>query len=204
MEAFVAAYIAEFTYFGLFAFLMLTVFGFPFPEDAVLLVAGALVSKAVIGIAPTLVIAYIGVLVGDMLLYIIGRRYGSSIVHHRVFGGVLTPDRLKRAGRWFDRWGNPLIFFGRHMVGLRAQIFLGSGVFGIPVSRVLFYDALSAAISVPLMVWLGYCFGHNFAAIKDKVSRVHWGLTAALLVMLAAWLGWRMYKKKASGDRGKA
>jgi len=196
MEAFVLNYIAEFTYIGIFTFLMLTVFGFPFPEDAVLLVGGVVVSKGITHPVPTLAIALFGVIVGDMILYYIGRRYGRRLVSHRRFGRVLTKRRLRRARRWFKRWGNPLVFFGRHLVGVRAQIFLCSGVFKLHPGRVLAYDAASAAIGVPLMIGLGYVFGNNLPYIRDKVSTGYWVLTVAAFLIVAAWFGLSYYLKR--------
>ncbi|MHB8174055.1 MAG: DedA family protein, partial [Nitrospirota bacterium] len=76
MEAFVLNNITAFTYSAIFMFLMLTVFGFPFPEDAVLLLSGAVLSRGIIRTIPTLSVAYAGVVTGDMILYFIGRRYG--------------------------------------------------------------------------------------------------------------------------------
>ncbi|HEX9860015.1 MAG TPA: DedA family protein [Nitrospirota bacterium] len=201
MEAFVITYIAQFTYFGIFAFLMLTVFGFPFPEDAVLLASGVVISQGVTRLAPTLAIAYFGVLAGDMLLYYIGRKFGVKVVEHRRFGRVLTKYRLARARRWFDRWGNPLVFFGRHLVGVRAQIFLCSGVFRLHAGRVFAYDALSAFIGVPLMVGLGVLFGNNFPAIKENVMSGHWYVTGAVVLFVPCWWGVVMYKKRRGSLR---
>lgn len=196
MEAFVITYIAQFTYIGILAFLMLTVFGFPFPEDAVLLASGVVISQGVTRLAPTLAIAYFGVLTGDMLLYYIGRKFGVKVVEHRRFGRVLTKDRLVRARRWFDKWGSPLVFFGRHLVGVRAQIFLCSGVFRLHAGRVLAYDALSAFIGVPLMVGLGVLFGNNFPAIKEKVMSGHWAVTTAAVVFVFCWWGIVIYRRR--------
>ena len=184
MEAFVLHNITTFTYSGIFLFLMLTVFGFPFPEDAVLLLSGAVVSQGVIRVMPTLCISYVGVVAGDLILYYIGRRYGILIVTDRRFKKIVNEARMERAGRWFHKWGNSLVFFGRHLIGVRAQVFLCAGIFEISADRVILYDSLSAMIGVPLMIYLGYLFGSNFHALKEKV--VFWQWTAVLLVVAAA------------------
>jgi membrane protein DedA with SNARE-associated domain len=201
MEAFVFNYIAEFTYIGIFTFLMLTVFGFPFPEDAVLLLGGVVVSKGITSPFPTLIIALIGVIIGDMILYYIGRKYGRRLVNHRRFGRVLTKRRLRRARVWFKRWGNPLVFFGRHLVGVRAQIFLCSGVFKLHPGRVLAYDTASAAIGVPLMLGLGYVFGNNLPYIKDKVMAAHWAVTLAVAAAVASIAVYTFIRKRRAPSR---
>ncbi len=207
MESFVLEYIATFTYIGIFAFLMLTVFGFPFPEDAVLLLSGAAAAQGITNVVPTLSVAYSGVIIGDFVLYYIGRRFGRRIVYHEWFGRFLTRKRLRRAKVWFNRWGNMLVFYGRHLIGVRAQVFLCAGVFKLPFKRVVVYDSLSAIISVPLMVGIGYFFGKNLPAIKEKAVTGHLVLTAAALAFAALWAGYHFYgrrkslKEKAGGQR---
>jgi membrane protein DedA with SNARE-associated domain len=184
VEALVLHNITTFTYSGIFLFLMLTVFGFPFPEDAVLLLAGAVVSQGIIRIIPTLCVSYVGVVTGDLILYYIGRRYGILIVTDRRFHRIVSEARMEKVGRWFHRWGNSLIFFGRYLVGVRAQVFLCAGIFRISAGRVLLYDSVSAMIGVPAMIYLGYFFGSNFHALKDTV--VFWQWLAVLVVIAAA------------------
>jgi len=198
MEAFVLANIAQFTYLGIFAFLMLTVFGFPFPEDAVLLLSGAVASQGVINVMPAIYVAYVGVVIGDLLLYYIGRRYGTKLVCHSRFKKILTEERLARATKWFHRWGNSLVFFGRHLVGVRAQIFLCAGVLKFPAGRVVLYNCLSALLGVPLMVALGYLFGKNLPLIREKVAVGNWLLLACASGLIFAYAAYRLYKKRAA------
>ena len=80
--------------------------------------------------------------------------------------------------------GVPDGLLGRHLVGVRAQVFLCAGIFKLAARRVILYDTLSAMIGVPLMIYLGYLFGSNFHALKEKV--VFWQWTAGLLVVAAA------------------
>ncbi len=69
-------------------------------------------------------------------------------------------------------------------IGVRAQVFLCAGIFKLSARRVILYDSLSAMIGVPLMIYLGYFFGSNFHALKEKV--VFWQWTAVLLVVAAS------------------
>ena len=146
------------------------------------------VSRLLVGV-------YFGVITGDLILYYIGRRFGRKIVYHKRFGRVLTEARLMRAKVWFSKWGDPLVFFGRHFVGFRAQIFLCAGVLKHSAKRVMFYDSLSAFIGVPVMVGLGYLFGHNLPAIRRYVENTHWALTGAALLVIAGAACWLAYKK---------
>ncbi|MHB8174056.1 MAG: DedA family protein, partial [Nitrospirota bacterium] len=105
---------------------------------------------------------------------------------HRAFRSIVNEARMEKVRGWFHRWGNSLVFFGRHLIGVRAQVFLCAGVFKVSAGRVLLYDSLSALIGVPLMIFLGYFFGKNFHLLKDRV--VFWQWTAGLVVIAAATL----------------
>jgi len=195
METLVIQYISEFTYIGIFALLILSVFGFPFPEDAVLLVSGVLVSHGLIGLPATLAVAYTAALTGDLILYYAGLRYGPMVIMHRRFGKILTTKRLGRINRWFGKWGGLTIFFGRYVVGVRAQVLLCSGVLRMPVARMLLYDGLSALIGVPCVIMLGYYFNGNLPLIRAKLSHIQIYSTLALLLLaLIAWV-YYIYKK---------
>jgi membrane-associated protein len=56
------------------------------------------------------------------------------------------------------RHGNRAIFYARFLVGLRALIYLTAGSLGFSPGKFVFYDLLGAAISVPIVVSLGYLF----------------------------------------------
>jgi membrane protein DedA with SNARE-associated domain len=196
MEAFVLHNITTLTYSGIFLFLMLTVFGFPFPEDAVLLISGAMVSHGIIRIVPALCVSYVGVVTGDLILYYIGRRYGILIVKHHRFRRIINETLMKRAGRWFHKWGYLMVFFGRHLIGVRAQVFLCAGIFKLSARRVILYDSLSAMIGVPAMIFLGYFFGSNFHTLNDRVAFWQWTAVLVVIALALAFFVFRRLRRK--------
>ncbi len=198
MDACVMHYMAEFTYLGIFAFLILSVFGFPFPEDAVLLVSGVLVSRGLIDMTAALVAAYAGAIAGDFILYYAGLKYGGRILAHRRFGKILTRKRLDRIGSWLDRWGGLAVFIGRYLVGVRAQVLLCSGVFRVSAARVIIFDGLSALIGVPLVLMLGYLFGNNLPYIREQLASIQTYLTLGALFLALTYCVYYIYNKRHS------
>ena len=55
-----------------------------------------------------------GYLVGALIGWRIGLRGGRPLLERRGRWLHVTPDKLDRAERWFDRWGNLGVFLGRH------------------------------------------------------------------------------------------
>ncbi|MDP2278373.1 MAG: VTT domain-containing protein, partial [Nitrospirota bacterium] len=118
----------HFPYIGLFILLILGGIGFPFPEDATLILCGFLISTHVVKPVPALLVVYSGLLIADLFLYLVGKKYGRQIVTHKRFHKIISPERLSMLEDKFNKKGILIILLGRHLIGLRAQIFLVAGV----------------------------------------------------------------------------
>ncbi len=103
--------INHFPYGGIFLLLILGEIGFPFPEDATLILSGFLTAHEVTKPLPAFFVVYSGLVITDFLLYSVGKKYGRSIVEHKRFHKIISPDRLskleKKSGNgvvWWSSW----------------------------------------------------------------------------------------------------
>ena len=147
--------IHQFPYVGLFVLLVLGVIGFPFPEDAILILCGFLIASGVVKPAPALIVVASGMLMTDYFLYYVGRKYGRKVVAHRRFRKIISARREVRLEKIFRRWGVLAILLGRHLVGLRSQIFLVAGILRMPRARFVLADAASSIVTMTIMVGAG-------------------------------------------------
>lgn len=166
MVGWISAYIEHFTYAGLFVILMLCGLGLPMPEDVALLAGGFLAHKGVTRYPITLVVALLGVITGDNSLYFIGRGVGSNLLAYFGLKKSESPlddpsSRMNRLHEFMLRHGHLAIFYARFFAGFRALVYLSAGSLGVPPSRFFLYDLAGAAISVPVVVTLGYVFGEQ-------------------------------------------
>jgi membrane protein DedA with SNARE-associated domain len=92
----------------------------------------------------------LGSLVGALGGWLIGVRGGRPLVERHGRWLHLGPDRLDRAERWFDRFGDRAVLLGRLTPLVRSFISIPAGVLGSPLGR---YTALTLAGS---LIW---CFG---------------------------------------------
>lgn len=72
--------IEHFPYLGLFILLILGGMGLPFPEGASLILCGFLISTHGVNLLPAVVVAYAGILTGDLLCYLLGRKFGGRLI----------------------------------------------------------------------------------------------------------------------------
>ncbi|HMK64145.1 MAG TPA: VTT domain-containing protein, partial [Thermodesulfobacteriota bacterium] len=137
----ISNFVLQFPYPGMFVLLILGGLGLPFPEDAILILCGLLISTGVIRPIPALLTVYSGLLIADLSLHMIGRKFGRQILTTPRFGKVLSLERLNDLEGKFNRWGILIILVGRHLPGLRAQLFLVSGILKMPRITFLLTDA---------------------------------------------------------------
>lgn len=165
--------------------------GNPIPEDLVLMTAGYLISSAQLEHWPTMIVCYIGVIVGDLLLYMLGFHYGQRIIGHPRIARLAPPERVARIRHNFQRWGRWSIAFARFLPGLRAPTFLLAGVMHVRWQTFALLDGIGGLLSVPLFVGLGMFFGGSIETLgKDFRTFSHWAI-GVLAVLVAGWFLWR-------------
>jgi membrane protein DedA with SNARE-associated domain len=181
-----APLVNHFPYLGVFLLLIFGGIGLPFPEDATLLLSGFLMAHNVISPLPAFLVVYSGLLMTDFSIYLVGKKYGRRIVEHKRFRKFITPNRLFKLEEKFKKWGSLVVFFGRHILGVRAQIFLVSGVMRMSATKFLVADAISALITIGLWGGIGYLGGNSVQVLKKDVTRVEHIAIVILVIMIAS------------------
>ena len=186
-------------YFLIFGILLACGLGLPIPEDITLLVAGLLSYYGLTQVGLMVLVAFLGVVTGDSVIYFLGAHYGRKLTKKWFFHKLLPEDRLDSVRRQFNKKGNRLVFAARFMPGLRAPIFFSAGTLHLPYRVFLFYDGAAALISVPLVICAVYYFGDNLNQVVRYVQRVEHGVVVVVAVVLLAIVGkWYVTHRKLS------
>ncbi len=188
MAVLVSAYIQHFTYAGLLVVLVLCGMGLPIPEDVALLAGGFLVHRGLIQYPITIMVALVGVVSGDNLLFFLGRRFGTGLVAYLGIGRPRSQRQIDWLKKFMDRHGNRAIFYARFVAGLRALVYLTAGSLGVSPLRFFLYDLAGAVISVPIVITLGYLFGNELEAVLRYIGgfeKVIWVVLALSLAVIA-------------------
>jgi len=181
-------------YLGIFILLFLGDIGLPFPEDTILILSGFLIAQGVTKPLPTLLVVYSGLLLTDFVLYLAGKKYGRRIIEHKRLHKIISQDRLRKVEEKFERWGVLVVFFGRHLLGVRAQVFLVAGVMRMPPVKFVMADAASAILTVTLMVGIGYLGGNSIEVLKKDMARIEHVLVVLFIMLLVSWIIFRYLK----------
>jgi membrane protein DedA with SNARE-associated domain len=90
-------------------------------------------------------------------------------------------SHMDRLHAFMHRHGHLAIFYARFFAGFRALVYLSAGSLGVPPGRFFLYDLAGAAISVPVVVTLGYVFGEQI----EKVIHYIGGFQKVLWIVIA-------------------
>ena len=129
----------------------------------------------------------IGYTIGSIGGWAIGLYGGRPYLERHGRWLHLPPERLDRAERWFDRFGDAAVFLGRITPVVRSFISIPAGVFEAKLGR---YTALTLAGSA---LWcfafaaVGWAVGSNWEAFHERFHYVDYAVLAAL-VALAIYL----------------
>jgi membrane protein DedA with SNARE-associated domain len=191
-------FLQHFSYMGLFILLIMGGIGFPFPEDAILIMSGFLIFHDIMKPVPALVTIYAGLLLTDYFLYFMGKKYGRMIVTHKKFHKIISPAQLSKLEKKFEEKGSLLIFVGRHVVGLRAQLLVVAGVTKMPAVKFLIVDGITSVFTIALMVGAGYMGGNSLQVIRKDISRVEHIVILLLVIIFSFFMVSRYFKNRGN------
>jgi membrane protein DedA with SNARE-associated domain len=178
-------------YFLLIGILLLCGFGLPIPEDVILITGGYLSYSGYLDVRVFLPLAMIGVLLGDSIVFMIGRKTGDSILNHRILSQFIKPDHIRKARSIIEKYHERIFFLARFLPGLRSAIFYTGGALKTKFRKFFLYDFLAALLSVPALVIGSYAGGEYI----DKVFKVAKGVQTVMLILsilIAVYLVYRV------------
>ena len=184
-------------YAGILLALILGGIGLPFPEDGILLLSGLLIAHGTIKLFPTFLIVFPILVVTDLFIFAVGRRYGRALVRHKRFGRLISPEKLLKLEEKFRRRGAWVVLFGRHIFGLRTPIFLAAGVTRMSAIKFLIVDAATAFLTITLF-WggIGILGEDRIGRVTAEAAKMGHLAIVAFLILLAVWIGYRFWKRR--------
>ncbi len=174
---------------GIFALMAISSACIPIPSEVVMLFAGFAVAEpgqsgahhhlTMLGIV---LAGLLGTLLGSWVAYGIGRggrlelfeRHGSK-VH-------MGPAQVEKADRWFQRYGETAVLFGRVIPVVRAFVSLPAGIARMPFGRFTVFTLIGA---VPWVLGLAIA-GHALGGEWNNARKYFEYVDYVVLVLLIA------------------
>jgi membrane protein DedA with SNARE-associated domain len=182
--------LGEYGYWGIFATLLAAGFGFPMPEELPVLTAGIMV-----GHDPSLhwyimlPVIMAGVVLGDTVLYGVGRVWGRRLLNLGFVRRNLVPlEKQEQIEKNFTERGIWVLLGARMLPGIRAPVFVVAGVLRVPLGRFMFADGIYAIPLVNILFWLAYFLTDQAMDVFNKIKEYKQVTAIALLSAVAGAL----------------
>jgi len=132
----------------------------------------------------------LGYLVGGLIGWAIGYYGGRPLLEERGRWLHLTRERLDRAEKWFQRWGNLGVFLGRITPVVRSFVSIPAGVFEMPLVTYTVLTLLGSALWAFAIAGAGYGLGSSYERFHHDFRYAEYVVGAGVL-LLAAYLVYR-------------
>jgi len=182
-------------YCALIGMLLACGLGLPIPEDITLLSAVLIASGERISLTGALITGFVGVLVGDAILFYAGRIFGKRVFSLPGARRLFTPERVASAEARIRKNGPFICFIARFLPGLRSPVFAMSGALGVRPRTFFMLDGLAALVSVPIWVFVGYWFGENFEDALRKVKHVEIYIFTAVGFLIVSYVIFKLVRR---------
>jgi len=191
---------AGLTAYGLvFIILLAAGFGLPLPEDIPLVMGGVLVYRGQAVLSVMIVVGYLGIIIGDSIMFSLGRRFGTRVP--RLLARVITPERRVRVEELFKKHGEKIVMIARFLPGVRTVTYFTAGSVGMSFARFALYDSIAALASAPIFVVLGFKFGEDIDALLHRIASGERNVIIALVLIVLVGFGinrWRARREANS------
>ncbi|HEX3517749.1 MAG TPA: DedA family protein [Solirubrobacteraceae bacterium] len=177
---------------GIFALMAISSACIPIPSEIVMLFAGFAVADpsqsashhhlTMVGIV---LAGLLGTMVGSWAAYAVGRGGRLELFErhgHRVHMG---PAQIDRADRWFQRYGEPAVLFGRLIPVVRAFVSLPAGIARMPLGRFTVFSLIGAIPWVLGLALAGHALGGDWKSVRKGFEYVDYVVVALVVIGVA-------------------
>lgn len=121
-------------------------------EDPTSIAVGLLIRAGSIAPVPAVVATMLGIFIGDVGLYLLGRFSGRALSSWNWLARRFSASRLERLRLWFDSRGWTAILASRFMPGTRVPLYIAIGAARGSLPRFCLWTAIAVAVWVPFLV----------------------------------------------------
>jgi membrane protein DedA with SNARE-associated domain len=189
---------------GIFALMALSSACIPIPSEVVMLFAGFAVadpgqsaSQHHLTLVGVILVGLLGTMVGSWVTYAVGRGGRLELLERHGAKLHMGPDQIQRADRWFKRYGEPIVLYGRVIPLIRAFISLPAGIAKMPLGRFTVYSLIGAIPWVAALTLAGYAAGGNWTSVRNGFEYV----TYAILVLIVLGIIYAVARRRRGRRR---
>ena len=138
------------------------------------IIAATLASLGAFNAYVVLVFSIAGDVIGDIIWYSLGYKYGLGFVRRvgKYFG--ITETLVLRMEKYFTHHGGKTIFAVKSTTGLCWATFTAAGIAKMNFKKFIIYSIYGGLVWSGFLVAMGYFYGYLWREIKEYIDWVGW------------------------------
>lgn len=186
----------QYGYLAVAGFVLLEDFGVPVPGETILILGAVYAGTGRLSIWLVGLLGFLAAIAGDNIGFAIGHFGGRALVERFGRYVFLTKERLDKTTDFFERRGGWIIIVARFIEGLRQANGIIAGISGMHWATFLAFNTIGAALWVAVWTSVGYFAGDNITSIYNAISHYTLYVVIAIVVLILAWIGRRVWRKR--------
>lgn len=174
------------------------------PGDVAAALLAFFAARAGGDLTPTIIAVTGGSVVGALVMWWLGGRYGASYLAKLLHKLGLTKAESQveaaehRVEAAYRQYGWVALFVSRFLPGLRAVVPAAAGALRIPFWEVTIIFTLASGIWYGGISWIAFHVGRDWESVRDAVVRVgrDVGMGAIVAALVLLLVGWRLVKRR--------
>ena len=154
--------LSDYLYPGVFLAALIETIIPPIPTMAVFPTAGYIASQNGLGIPEIILLGIVGGLgasIGSSVIYFIALKLGRVALLRYLKKVRVSESKLDRVEKWFEKYGDKAVLFGRMVPVFREMISIPAGLLKMSVKKFMIYTVLGSCGWSITMIMVGYFFG---------------------------------------------
>jgi membrane protein DedA with SNARE-associated domain len=174
------------------------------PGDVAAALLAFFAARAGGNLTPTILAVTAGSVIGALVMWWLGGRYGADYLAKllRKLGLTKAEHQVEEAEHRveaaYKQYGWVALFVSRFLPGLRAVVPAAAGALRIPFWEVTIIFSLASGIWYGGISWIAFNVGRDWESVRDAVVRVgrDVGLGAIIAGLVLVLVGWRLVKRR--------
>lgn len=163
------------------------------PGQTLVMFGGFLAYLGVLRLDAVMSVAAVGAVVGDLLAYVIGRKYGHDFMVHYGKYFFLNQARYEKTRRLVQEHAGKTLVVGRFSPFTRALAAFVAGLSRVKFSRFIFFAVAGGVGWAVVSVLVGYIFGQGFVIASKYFGRF---VLIAIIAIILIIYGYRFLDKR--------
>lgn len=161
-------------------------------EDLACIGGGLLVAQGRLSPVAAVTGCFLGILIGDVLLFLVGRFFLKPVLLGASGGRLRFVSRgaLERGRTLLQRHGPKAILLSRFTPGLRLPTYLAAGALGMPLIRFTLWFCIAGLLWTPALVLLSARFGGAIESLLGDLAG--FGALAVVTALVIVYCVWRL------------